>query len=80
MLRNNAIFLQKVTEDHSPGTHKFWGRINRLCSHLKTRFKRNLVQHMLENALFWEKLEKSPQRWGLRLQTPVGLRRLEIHP
>jgi len=25
-------------------------------------------------------LEKSPQRWGLRLQTPVGLRRLGASP
>jgi len=33
-----------------------WGCINTLCSHLKIRFKRNLDQDMLENALFF--LEK----------------------
>jgi len=31
---------------------------------------------MFKNALFFEKTEKSPQRWGLRPQTPVGLRRM----
>jgi len=31
---------------------------------------------MLKNAFFWKKLEKFPQRLGLRPQTPVGLRRL----
>jgi len=37
---------------------------------------RNLDQNMHKNALFLEKSEKSPQCWGLRLQTPVGLRQL----
>jgi len=36
---------------------------------------------MLENALFFGKtLEKSPQRWELRPQTPVSLRRLGVLP
>jgi len=68
--------LEKVTEEHSPGAHKSWGRINTLYSHLKTRFKRNLDQNMLKNALVFGKKEKSPQR----PQPPVGLRRLGIRP
>jgi len=77
-------FWKEVTEEHSPGAHRSWGRINTLSSHLKTRFKRNLDQSMLENALFfWKKLEnrrsvessasKPPLAsggWGLRSQTP----------
>jgi len=35
-------FRKKVTKEHNPGVHKSWGRINTFCSHLKTRFKRNL--------------------------------------
>jgi len=64
-------FWKKVTEEHSLGAYRSWGRINTLCSHLKPRFKKNLDQNMLKNALFFGKKEKSPQRWGLRPQTPV---------
>jgi len=36
---------------------------------------------MQKNALFFrKKLEKSPQLWGLRPQTPNGLRRLRLRP
>jgi len=38
----------------------------------KTRFKRKLDQNMLENAYFLKKLEKSPQRWGLRPKSPMA--------
>jgi len=51
-------FCKKVTKEHSPGAHKSWWRINRLCkvSHLKTRFKKHLdQQNMLENALSFRK-------------------------
>jgi len=47
-----------------------------LQSFKNTFSSRNLYQNMLRNTLFFEKLEKSPQRWGLCPQTPVGLRRL----
>jgi len=63
-----------------PGAHRSWGRINTLQS-LKNMFKKNLDQNMLENALFLgEKMEKSSQRWRLRPQTSVVLRRLRLRP
>jgi len=41
---------KNVTDEHSPGAHRSWGRINTLCSHLKARFKKNLDQNMLNRA------------------------------
>jgi len=33
MFRNNALILEKVTKEHSPGAHRSWGRnINTLQS------------------------------------------------
>jgi len=47
------------------------GRINAICSHLKTRFKKNFDQNMLENVLFFgKKMEKSTQRWALKPSWP----------
>jgi len=67
MLRNNALFLEKATEENSPGAYK---RINThtLQSFENTILSRNLDQNMLENAL---------QRWGLRPQTSGGWFRLQ---
>jgi len=73
-------FWKKVTEVHSSGAHRSWGRINTLCNLIKIRFKRNLYQNMLNNALYLEKIEKSPQRWGLCPQTSVGFWRLGALP
>jgi len=39
MLRNNVLFLEKATEEYSPGAHKRWGCINTQCSHSKHIFK-----------------------------------------
>jgi len=39
MLRNNALFLEKATEEDSSGAYKPWVRINTHCRHLKTNFK-----------------------------------------
>jgi len=35
MLRNNALFLEKVTEEHSPAAHRSLVSISTFCSHLK---------------------------------------------
>jgi len=36
MLRNSALLLEKVTEEHNPAAaHRSCGHINTLCSHLK---------------------------------------------
>jgi len=48
-------YWKKVTKEYNPGAHRSCGRINTLCSHLKTSFKRNLDQYMLENVLFFGK-------------------------
>jgi len=73
-------FWKKVTEEQGPGARRSWERINTLCSHLKTRFKRNLDQNMLKMLYFQEKMEKSPQHWEFRPQTPVGLRGWGFRP
>jgi len=52
-------FWIKVTKEHSLDAHRPCGRINTLCSHLKTRFKRNLHQNMLEKCfMFLDKAGK----------------------
>jgi len=47
-----------IKKSCSPGAHRSWGRIKHggastLCIHLKTCFKKDLDQNMLENALFY---------------------------
>jgi len=82
MLINDVLFLEKSYKRIQHRCAQALGRINTHCSHLKTHFlSRNLYQSMLENALFFGKnLKKSPQRWRLCPQTPVGLRRLGTSP
>jgi len=66
-------FWKKVTEEHSPGVHRSCGRINTLCSHLKTRFKINLDQNMLKNALFSGKIRKNRRSvWGPAPKPPLS--------
>jgi len=54
-------FWEKVTEEHSPGTHRSWERINTLCSHFT---ERNLDQNMLGNALCLRKIGKIASAFG----------------
>jgi len=54
--------LKKLLKNSdSLGAHK---RLGGASTHIALTFlSRNLDQNMLKNALFWENLEKSPQRW-----------------
>jgi len=69
-----------VIPEHSPWMVAYWtprGTATHLQQFKNLHFCRNLNQ--LKKALFFGKIVKIAQCWGIRPQTPVGLRRLRLY-